>query len=230
MLLRSVRSSNRLQGMRCSHYRRNTQIIYKRVDARNDESGGLKPEQSLKDAKDKIAEFVENIMPREWVDASQRIAAVGHAHSRRCGIATYATDKRKDVMTIELNHTVVPARDKLVSARFFAKILGLDFDEDTVNYFAPVKVNGALTLDFVDNASWASDFASGDRLPIQHYAFKVDEAEFDAIFERIKAEGMPYGSEPNALGNMDINHRGGGRGVYFRDLDGHVLELLTTQC
>ncbi len=121
-------------------------------------------------------------------------------------------------MAIELNHTVVPTRDKVLSAKFFARIFGLPFDESTVGYFAPVRVNDTLTLDFDDDV---------DQFDIHHYAFKVGEAEFDAIFRRIQAEGIPYGSEPNSRDDMKINRRGGGRGVYFHDPNGHILELLT---
>jgi catechol 2,3-dioxygenase-like lactoylglutathione lyase family enzyme len=121
-------------------------------------------------------------------------------------------------MTIELNHTIVPARDKLASAKFLAMILGLSFDERAVEYFAPVRVNERLTFDFDDDV---------DRCEVHHYAFKVSETEFDAIFGRIQAAGIPYGSEPNALQDMTINHRHGGRGVYFSDPNGHILELLT---
>jgi len=120
-------------------------------------------------------------------------------------------------MAIELNHTIVPARDKVASAKFFAKILGLSFDEGAVGYFAPVRVNERLTLDFDD----------ADRFDIHHYAFKVSEAEFDAIFSRIQAEGIPYGAEPHSRDDIKINHRDGGRGVYFCDPNGHILELLT---
>jgi catechol 2,3-dioxygenase-like lactoylglutathione lyase family enzyme len=123
-------------------------------------------------------------------------------------------------MTIELNHTIVPAHDKVSSAKFFAKIFGLSFDEGAVGYFAPVKVNKALTLDFEDVV---------DRFDVHHYAFKVSEAEFDTIFGRIQAEGIPYGAEPHSRDDMKINHRGGGRGVYFCDPSGHVLELLTVE-
>ena len=124
-------------------------------------------------------------------------------------------------MTIELNHTIVPARDKVASAKFFAKIFGVPFDEGAVGYFAPVRVNETLTLDFDD------DFKDDDRLDIHHYAFKVSEAEFDAIFGRVQAEGIPYGAEPHSRDDMAINHRHGGRGVYFCDPNGHILELLT---
>jgi catechol 2,3-dioxygenase-like lactoylglutathione lyase family enzyme len=119
-------------------------------------------------------------------------------------------------VTIELDHTIVPSRDKEAAARFFSRIFGLNYN-GTVSHFAPVRVNGNLTLDFDE----ASDFEP------HHYAFKVSEAEFDAIFGRIKADGVIYGSGPGAFEDMQINHRGGGRGVYFRDPDGHILEILT---
>jgi len=117
---------------------------------------------------------------------------------------------------IELDHTIVPAHDKVASAEFFARIFGLAYDGPWGS-FAPVRVNETLTLDF----SNARDFRS------HHLAFKVSEAEFDAIFARIQAEGISYGSGPRSLEDMTINHRGGGRGVYFKDPNGHVLELLT---
>ena len=123
-------------------------------------------------------------------------------------------------MTIELNHTIVPAGNKVTSAKFFAKLFGLSFDEGAVGYFAPVRVNETLTLDFDDDV---------DQFDIHHYAFKVSEAEFDAIFGRIQTEGIPYGSEPHARENGSINHRAGGRGVYFCDPNGHILELLTAE-
>ena len=119
-------------------------------------------------------------------------------------------------MGIVLDHTIVPARDKELSARFLARILGLRY-EGAVSHFAPVQINETLTLDF-DNAT---EFES------HHYAFKVDETEFDAIFDRIQAEEICYGSGPRMLDDMNINHRHGGRGFYFKDPDGHVLEVLT---
>lgn len=119
-------------------------------------------------------------------------------------------------MAIELNHTIVPSHDKEAGAGFFARVFGLTY-AGVRGHFAPVQVNEALTLDFDDR----EDFEP------HHYAFHVTEADFDAIFERIKGEEIAYGSGPRSLEDMDINHRLGGRGVYFRDPDGHVLELLT---
>lgn len=119
-------------------------------------------------------------------------------------------------MTLELDHTIVPAHDKDTSARFFARIFGLTYDGVSPP-FAPVRVNDRLTFDFMDDEGFDS----------LHYAFKVSDAEFEAIFGRIQEEGIRYGSGPYRLEDMQINHRNGGRGVYFRDPNGHVLEILT---
>ncbi len=119
---------------------------------------------------------------------------------------------------MELNHTIVPAKDHEASARSFARILGLTY-EGPLGHFAPVRVDDALTFDFDNREHFES----------HHYAFKVSEAEFDEIFARIKNEELSYGSGPRSLEDMDINHRRGGRGVYWRDLDGHVLEILTRE-
>jgi catechol 2,3-dioxygenase-like lactoylglutathione lyase family enzyme len=119
-------------------------------------------------------------------------------------------------MPIVLNHTIVPARDKVASAQLFAQLFGLRF-EGTSGHFAPVQVNDTLTLDF-DNR---------DTFEPHHLAFHVSEEEFDAILGRVKAAEMAYGSEPSAQDNGQINTRRGGRGVYFRDPNGHSLELLT---
>ena len=119
-------------------------------------------------------------------------------------------------MPITLNHTIVPARDKEAAARLFAQLFGLAYPGPG-EHFAPVKVNDTLTFLFDNDSNFES----------HHYAFKVDEAAFDDIFERIREEGIPYGSGPRSLDDMTINHRRGGRGFYFLDPNGHVLEVLT---
>ena len=120
-------------------------------------------------------------------------------------------------MTIMLNHTIVPARDKQAAARFFAQLFGLKFDGPG-DHFAPVRVNDTLTLLFDD---------SGGAFESHHYAFHVGEAEFDAILGRVKAAGLKFGSAPWSLADGKLNDWNGGRGVYFSDRDGHVLELMT---
>lgn len=119
-------------------------------------------------------------------------------------------------MDIALDHTIVPAKDKVSSAKFFARIMGLAYD-GLAGHFAPVKLNESLTLDF-DNRS---EFDS------HHYAFRVSDELFDQIFERVNTEGLAFGSAPFAQDNMEINNRRGGRGFYFQDPNGHSLEILT---
>jgi len=123
-------------------------------------------------------------------------------------------------MTIELNHTIVPARDKDASARFFSRIFGVPY-QPSDGYFAPVRVNDRLTLDFDD------DYEVTEQFGVHHYAFHVSDEEFDQIFARVKESGVAYGSEPGHPENGKLNNWNGGRGVYFRNPSGHLLELLT---
>lgn len=120
-------------------------------------------------------------------------------------------------MTVELNHTIVPAHDNEASAVFYAQLFGFDY-QGPLGHFEQVQIQSQhLTLDFCTEQQFAR----------QHYAFKVSEQEFDEIFERVKAEGLVYGSGPSTPENGEINRWNGGRGVYFRDPNGHLLELLT---
>jgi catechol 2,3-dioxygenase-like lactoylglutathione lyase family enzyme len=119
-------------------------------------------------------------------------------------------------MTITLNHTIVPAQDKEAAARLFAQLFGLAY-EGLGEHFAPVKVNATLTFLFDDDAKFES----------HHYAFHVTEAEFEAIFGRIRQAGLTYGSAPWSVDDGKLNDWGGGKGVYFRVPDGHLLELMT---
>ena len=120
-------------------------------------------------------------------------------------------------MTITLNHTIVWARDKDAAARFFAEIFGLHF-KGLGGLFAPVRVNDTLTLDFAD----ARGTIAG-----QHYAFHVSDAEFDAILQRVNDAGLAFGSGPRRLEDGKLNDWNGGRGFYYKDHDGHVIELMT---
>lgn len=119
-------------------------------------------------------------------------------------------------MAITLNHTIVPCFDNVESAKFYCRLFGFEYIGE-FSRFIVVRVNDTLCL----------DFDSRDKFESNHYAFKVSEQEFDEIFERLRTETIKYGSGPNEVDNTTINHNYGGRGVYFRDLNGHLLELLT---
>jgi catechol 2,3-dioxygenase-like lactoylglutathione lyase family enzyme len=120
-------------------------------------------------------------------------------------------------MTFYLDHTIVPAHDKEASARFFARIFGLEY-RGPWGPFAPVKVNETLSMDFDERR---------EQFDVLHYAFIASDDEFDAVLQRVKQEGIPFGSGPGSLEDGEINHLYGGRGLYFRDPNGHVLEVIT---
>ncbi|MET7700948.1 VOC family protein [Streptomyces sp. NPDC005485] len=120
-------------------------------------------------------------------------------------------------MTVELNHTIVAAHDKKVSAQFLADILGLEVSPP-YGPFIPVAIPNAVTLDYMDTD-----------VPItpQHYAFLVSEEDFDEIFTRIEAAGLTHWADPYHHRPDEINRNDGGRGTYFDDPNGHRLEILT---
>jgi catechol 2,3-dioxygenase-like lactoylglutathione lyase family enzyme len=121
-------------------------------------------------------------------------------------------------MPILLDHTIVPARDKLASAKFFAEIFGLSV-KSADGYFAQVQLNDSLTFDFSDEPEPQS----------HHYAFQISDTEFEAIYERVKSKGLPYGSGPYNHTDGKIYTRRGGRGFYFEDPNGHLLEVMTVR-
>ena len=121
-------------------------------------------------------------------------------------------------MAVELNHTIVQARDKQASAEFLAGILGLRVGAP-FGPFIPVETGNGVTLDFRDSG--------GAEIASQHYAFLVSEEDFDAIFERIRQAGITYYADPGHHRAGQINHNDGGRGLYFDDPDGHNLEIIT---
>ncbi|AIJ24054.1 VOC family protein [Amycolatopsis methanolica] len=120
-------------------------------------------------------------------------------------------------MAVQLNHTIVEARDREATAKFLTEILGLP---DPVPYgpFLVVQTSNEVSLDVVG--------ADGPVHP-QHYAFLVSDAEFDSIFERITARGLEYWADPFGQEPGRINHHDGGRGVYWNDPNGHRLEIIT---
>jgi catechol 2,3-dioxygenase-like lactoylglutathione lyase family enzyme len=119
-------------------------------------------------------------------------------------------------MAVQLNHTIVAARDRDASAKFLADVLGLE---------PPVSYGPFMVVQTANGVSM--DFAQADDVQPHHYAFLVDEDDFDAIFGRITERGLPSWADPHQHHPNAINHWNGGRGVYFPDPSGHYLEILT---
>jgi catechol 2,3-dioxygenase-like lactoylglutathione lyase family enzyme len=115
----------------------------------------------------------------------------------------------------ELNHTIVATRDRWGGARFLAEVLGLP-EPTALGPFAVVTVGNGVSLDFMTTADVAP----------QHYAFLVDDAEFDAVVARLRERGLPTWGDP-AHREPGPNHHDGGRGLYFDSPEGHNLEIIT---
>ena len=119
-------------------------------------------------------------------------------------------------MAVRLNHTIVSARDRDASARFLIEILGLQ---------APLVLEPFVVVQVGDTSL---DFIHTDKdITAQHYAFLVSEVEFDEIFARIRQRGLTYWADPGRKQSGEINGWDDGRGVYFDDPNGHLLEVIT---
>ena len=121
-------------------------------------------------------------------------------------------------MSIRFNHTLVYSRDKKESSSFLTGILGLP-PATTFGHFLVVELENGASLDFLEVGEAV--------ISPQHYAFLIDEEDFDPIFGRIRAGGLDYWADPFKQRPSEINRNDGGRGVYFADPNGHFLEVLT---
>ncbi|KQX25579.1 MULTISPECIES: VOC family protein [unclassified Sphingomonas] len=120
-------------------------------------------------------------------------------------------------MTVGLDHSIIWCSDKDRSAGFLAEMLGRPAPVPFL-HFLVVDMDNGVSLDFMEK--------EGTVAP-QHYAFLVDEATFDAVLGRIAAKGIDHWADPARTRPGAINRHGGGRGVYFADPDGHLLEAIT---
>ena len=120
-------------------------------------------------------------------------------------------------MSVQLNHTIVWCRDRRRSAAFLSQLLGL---AEPVRFgpFMVVELDNGCSLDFHDTDS---------KIAPQHYAFLIGEADFDQVFGRIKERALDYWADPDRTRAQEINRNDGGRGLYFQDPDGHLLEVIT---
>ena len=124
----------------------------------------------------------------------------------------------REALPIELDHTIVPSRDRRAAAELLARILGVRWSETGVGPFCPVYVSDGLTLD-IDQADAA--------FPTLHYCFRMSDDAFDGLVSRLQALGIAYRSAPHGPADMQVNTHHGGRIVYWSEPDGHVWEALT---
>jgi catechol 2,3-dioxygenase-like lactoylglutathione lyase family enzyme len=120
-------------------------------------------------------------------------------------------------MSVELNHTIVRVSDKNTAAEDLAEILGVD-PPTSYGPFRVLTLANGVSLDFADDHGTPHS---------QHYAFLVDEQEFDAIHARIVDRGMRFWADPSHRRVGEVNTNDGGRGLYWEGPDGHNLEIIT---
>ena len=120
-------------------------------------------------------------------------------------------------MPVQLNHTIVWCQNKKRASEFLVRIVGCP-PAVPFYHFLVIQLANNVSLDFMEKKGPIS---------VQHYAFLVEEGEFDGILSRIRDERLSYWADPAQSRPNEINHNDGGRGVYFEDLDGHVLEVIT---
>ena len=118
---------------------------------------------------------------------------------------------------MELNHTIVWCHDNTVSSTFLTEVLGCAPAKPFL-HFSVVALDNGVSLDFMEKA--------GDIAP-QHYAFLVSESEFDALLDRLRTRRLDHWADPSRTLPGTINHHFSGRGVYFADPNGHLLEAIT---
>jgi catechol 2,3-dioxygenase-like lactoylglutathione lyase family enzyme len=121
-------------------------------------------------------------------------------------------------MAIQLDHFIVPTRDRVDSARRLADLLGVPWAPTSLGPFSPVFLNDGLTLDF---------YQTDEEFPVHHYCFRVSQAEFDAILARLQAAGITYRSNVRGPVDSKINTDYGGSMIYWNEPDGHQWEMLT---
>jgi hypothetical protein len=119
-------------------------------------------------------------------------------------------------VTIHLDHAIVSSRDKSAAAKQLAELLGVPWGPAAAGPFTAVYVNDGLTLDFIDTE---------EEFPVEHFCFRVGQAEFDAVLKRIQAASIPYRSEVRGPVDMQVNAQLGN--VYWNEPDGHQWEMLT---
>jgi catechol 2,3-dioxygenase-like lactoylglutathione lyase family enzyme len=121
-------------------------------------------------------------------------------------------------MSIQLDHFIVSSHDRAKAAERLAGLLGVPWNGNVFDFFSAVYINDGLTLDFVQ---------TDDDFPVEHFCFRVDPQEFEAILERIKAAGVPYRSRVRGPVDFQVDTSYNGKGVYWNEPDGHQWEMLT---
>jgi len=119
-------------------------------------------------------------------------------------------------MTMNLDHVLLPVANAAKSVSFYGKLFGFKYEPHGL-----VRISPTLVLQLIESPPQGS----------QHMAFSMSEPEFEATIGRLKAENVPYGDNFDTVGKMTgpgTSHgsQKNARCIYFRDPDGHMLEIM----
>ncbi|MEU4643726.1 VOC family protein [Micromonospora sp. NPDC023814] len=122
-------------------------------------------------------------------------------------------------MTVTFNHTIIAAKDRHESARFFRELFERP-EAPSWGPFTNVLLDEGVLLQF-------AELPGVDEIHMQHYAFLADDDLFDRAYARIQALGIEHWADPQMTRPGQTNTEHGGRGVYFKDPAGHAIEMIT---
>ena len=118
-----------------------------------------------------------------------------------------------------LDHVALSVRDVASSAQWYAEVLGFKrLHEDKWNGIPVFVGNGAAAIALFPAAeevgSVSTDRAAARTL---HFAFRTDRENFLRAQDELKERAIPFNFQDH-----EISHS-----IYFRDPDGHKIEITT---
>ncbi|TVT18914.1 VOC family protein [Amycolatopsis acidiphila] len=120
-------------------------------------------------------------------------------------------------MSAKFNHTIIAAKDRHESARFFRELFEAE-EAPSWGVFTNILLDDGVLLQFAEPPV---------EIQMQHYAFLVDDELFDRAYARIRDRGIEHWADPHLKRSGETNTEHGGRGVYFKDPSGHGIEMIT---
>lgn len=119
-------------------------------------------------------------------------------------------------MRVLLDHMSFQVRNRAESAQFYASVFGVPVE-------GPRARSGWLTL----SDALSLIFEESESPEKNHYAFRVDSPDFDALLERVQGLGVPFGSSAENADGQVKSRPDQSRSFYFSDPNGHGVELIT---
>lgn len=121
--------------------------------------------------------------------------------------------------------TAIHVHDLSASSRFYQEVLGLELIESGERLCALSVAGRHLLLLFLEGGTSEPLEIPGGIIPPHggsgplHFAFAIDHSELASWEQRLREKGVALESR--------VNWELGGTSLYFRDPDGHLVELAT---